>query len=497
MCDELTKALETVVDNELDLEGMLIQLDLLGADPVNSMVESLAKSLALKLRQRFRTDNAEEVRTEAALKRCANALARGWVTHVSLSKPYRQILLQLFGAFAETVALSDDGPLAQIHTEAWLLGAESVLEFSMGEKRKWFRANCYSLSKPLAEAVKMSCSALREDDEDAQLAQRLAAAGRIMFFLFDASQVLRSPRVTATDPTRLAIFLSANDADGLFMHCVECMSFSTLCSFLEWLRERCLGEQGGDLETLEDQPGLSWLERRLRNWPFFLLVNVCARLFRVPQNVADTAPNLAPITVDAVRKAAHENAEAVVKKYPRALPGTSDAEAEAKSASYAKLFGIASNEMPQLPPERAAEPPAGRVIATGSKRVVPDEKEAHGRDHKRDKRGRLDGVTSAPAAPSTDPSVHRTVVHKTVRQILIQKTTEPPSHLSSKPPKPLSPAPANTPTPTAPQQLPVQPQDPLEAQREVVLRRIADINSRFRTLLADEVARIARHRQPA
>jgi hypothetical protein len=61
----------------------------------------------------------------------------------------------------------------------------------MGEKRKWFRANCYSLPEPLEEAVKMSCSALREDDEDAQLAQRLAAAGRILFFLFDASQVLR------------------------------------------------------------------------------------------------------------------------------------------------------------------------------------------------------------------------------------------------------------------------------------------------------------------
>ena len=490
MCDELTNALETVVNDELDPEGMPAQLDSLGGDQVNLIVESLARSLALKLRERFRTNNVEEVRTEAALERCAKALACGWVTHASLSKPDGEILLQLSDAFAETVALSDDGPLAQIHTEAWLLGAESVLNLIiMGNRRTWFLEKCSRLLEPLAEAVKMSCSALREDEQDAQLAQRLAAAGRIMFFLFDASQVLRFPRATATDPTRLAIFLRVHDGDKLVMRFVERVSFSTLCSFLEWLRERCAGEPGGDLETLEDQPGLSWLERRLRNWPFFLLVNVCTRFFRLSQNVAGTAPKLAPITVDAVLKAAHETVEAVVKKYPRAgLAGTSDAEGKAKSARYAKLFGGITCDMSPLPPKRAAEPPAqlpaGRVVATARKRVVPDdEEEAHGSDHKRVK---PDGVTSAPTAPSTGP-----FVRQTVRHVLIPKSAEPPSQLSS---KPLS---ADTPTPMAPQQQTVQPQDPLQAQREAVLRRIADMNRRFRTLLADEVARIARHRQPA
>jgi hypothetical protein len=39
MCDELTNALETIVNNELVLEGTLTQLDLLCGDWVNSMVE--------------------------------------------------------------------------------------------------------------------------------------------------------------------------------------------------------------------------------------------------------------------------------------------------------------------------------------------------------------------------------------------------------------------------------------------------------------------------
>jgi hypothetical protein len=497
MCDELTNALNdydqdrSLNDYDQDLEGLLTELNLnscADGKQVNATVESLAKSLALKLRKQFGTDSVEEVRTEAALKRCAKALACAWLTHVSLSNPHREILLRLSGAFAGTVMLTDDGPLAQIHMEAWLLGAESVLKhIVMEDKRTWFREFCSNqLLDSLAEAVELSCSALRADKEDAQLAQRLAAAGRIMFFLFDASQVLRSPRAKP--------MASANDGDKLFMRCVKCISFSTLCSFLKWLRERCAGELGGDLETLEDQPGLSWLERRLHNWAFFLLVNVCTRFFRVPQNVADTAPMWAPITVDAVHKAAHETAEAVLDKYPRALPGTRDAEAVAKGARYAKLFGVTCNDMPQLPPERAAEPPAQpRGFPTVRARVVPDDdEEAHGRDHKR---ARPDGVASTPGAPGRGSPVHQTVRH-----VLIPKSTEPPSQLSLKPLSPAPPLPTAppTPTPTAPQQLPVQPQDPLQVQREAVLRRIADMNSRFRALLAGEVARLtARYRQPA